>query len=210
MIMLRRYITILMCLMALSAFASTSNNDAEALMDKVVSRLQDAKGVSAHFTLQGDDRSALYMTGQLMMQGKKFYLHTQDMTTWYDGKTMWTYSKSINEVNVSEPSVKELANINPYYTLGYYKKSFVVSELQSEHKGERRICLIPSDRNITISRIIITIATASLAPISFEVTDENATTKITITDYDVNVQLSPQRFVFDETQFPNVDVIDLR
>ena len=211
MIIKKPIVILLLTLVSANLCSAQNGRDAEAFLDKVIDRLQHATGVTASFTLRSDDRNALYMEGELKMKGKKFYLHTKDMTTWYDGKTMWSYARSINEVNITEPSVQELMSINPYYSLSHYKKAFGVSELKAARSGERQICLIPLDRNTSLSRIVITIATATLSPVSFEVTDLNRnTTHISITDYDTKTSLPEQTFIFTPDQYPQAEVIDLR
>ena len=204
---------ILFIILAISVSISTvqAQNSAEVLLDKVAEHIQTSKGITASFTLRGDSKNSLYMQGELKMQGKKFYLHTNDMTTWYDGKTMWSYARSINEVNITEPSKQELMGINPYYTLSCYKKAFAISELQAMHKGERRICLTPTDRTTTLSRIVITIITSTLSPVSFEITDtNNNVTYISVSDFNNKEKLPSQTFVFQSEKYPQADIIDLR
>ncbi len=209
--MIKRITLLLTALLTFTAVTAQRDMNATQLIDKVIETMQHADGVTAAFTLRGDDRTALYLKGELKMKGKQFYLHTDDMSTWYDGKTMWSYAKAIGEVNVTQPTQQELIGINPYYTLRSYKQMFDVTELQSSHTGERRLCLIPSKRNTAFSRIVVTIATATLSPIAFEITDTNQmTTTITITDYDARNKLPDATFTFDASQYPDVDVIDLR
>ncbi len=211
--MMTRKIIAILLLALFSANLSSAQNgrDAEAFLDKAIDRLQRSTGVTASFTLRGDSRNALCLKGELKMKGKKFYLRTQDMTTWYDGKTMWSYARNINEVNITEPSTQELISLNPYYSLSQYKKAFAVSELKSAHSGERRICFIPTDRNSPLSRVVVTFATATLSPIAFEITDLNKnTTHISVTDYNTKASLPAQTFIFSADQCPQADIIDLR
>ena len=86
---------ILLILFLSSVAGAMAQSSAEDYLNKVVEQLQQAKGITAEFTLQGEAGSGLYMQGSLKMQGKKFYLETNDLTTWYDGKTMWSYAPAI-------------------------------------------------------------------------------------------------------------------
>lgn len=192
----------------LQASAQTS---AEGLLDKVIEQMREARGITAGFTLQGDERNALYMKGELKMKGKKFFLQTNGMATWYDGKTMWSYAQATGEVNITEPTAQELMSINPYYSIDKYKKSFTVKELQSVREGERRICLTPTTRNTSIAYIVVTIATRSLQPVSFEITDlNNATSRISVTNYRANATLPDNTFTYDASLYPQAIVVDLR
>ncbi len=192
----------------LQASAQTS---AEGLLDKVIEQMQKARGITADFTLQGDERNALYMQGELKMKGKKFFLQTNGMTTWYDGKTMWSYAQATDEVNITEPTTQELMSINPYYTIDKYKKSFAVTELQAAREGERRVCLTPTGHNTSVTRIVVTIATSSLQPVSFEITDlNNSTMRISVTNYRTDATLPDNTFTYDASLYPQATIVDLR
>lgn len=183
---------------------------ADSYLDKVVTRFRNAPGVTAQFTLKGDAQSGMSMQGELKMKGKKFVLSTQDLTTWYDGKTMWTYAVGMQEVNITEPTRQELTEINPYILLDTYKQSFTVKELTVQHKGERRFELVPTKRNTSISRIILTVATATMSPISFEIADNNRTILVAITNYNDTKPLPDATFKFDASQYKDVEIVDLR
>ncbi len=62
--------------------------------------------------------------GSICLKDDKFLLETEGMTTWFDGRTQWSYLASSDEVNVSEPTPEELQGINPYAWLSLYKKDF--------------------------------------------------------------------------------------
>ncbi len=208
---MRRRLYILLLVALSCTFTCARAQDANAYLDNVIEQFQQAKGITADFAMKGDANSGLYMKGTLKMQGKKFYLSTNDLTTWYDGKTMWTYAPSIDEVNITTPTRQELAEINPYLLLDDYKQSFIVKELNNTQKGERQFRLTPTKRNTTIEQIVLTIATASNAPISFEITDNNnRKVLIAVTNYNDKVTHSASTFKFDSTQLPQVTIIDLR
>lgn len=208
--MIRR-ITLLFVICIAAWMPSQAQKSAEALLDNVIEQMHKARGITAEFTLQGDERNALYMQGELKMKGKKFFLQTNGMATWYDGKTMWSYAEVTGEVNVTEPTTQELMSINPYYSIDKYKKSFVVTELQAARGGERRICLTPTGRNTSIARIVVTITTGSLQPVSFEITDlNNSTSRISVTNYRTDADLTENTFVYDASLYPQAVVVDLR
>lgn len=202
----------ILLILFLSSFAGAmAQSNAEDYLNKVVEQLQQAKGITAEFTLQGEAGSGLYMQGSLKMQGKKFYLETNDLTTWYDGKTMWSYAPAIGEVNITTPTLRELAEINPYCMLDNCKQSFSVKELASDIKGERRFLLTPTKRNTSIAQVILTIATSTQAPISFEITGNNSgTVLVAVTQYNDKASLPPITFTFDAHRYPQANIVDLR
>ena len=197
-------------LIACCAVCSMAQSDASKYIDSVMAHAKKASGITAQFTMKGDERSGHYLQGTLMMKGEKFRLSTNDITTWYDGKTMWTYAASIGEVNITTPTRHELMEINPYLILDNYSNSFIVNELPSRIKGERVFRLTPTKRNTPFTSITVTIATAQQAPISFEININNNITQVAVTQYNDKAQLPASTFTFDAASYPNVTVIDLR
>lgn len=207
---MKKFLSIIALLLSGVATLMAQSN-ADNYLDNVVSRFREAPGVTADFTLKGDKQSGIYMQGTLKMKGEKFALATNDMSTWYDGKTMWSYAVGMQEVNITEPTKQELAEINPYMLLDTYKQSFSVSELQSLHKGERRFALVPTKRNTAIKQIVLTVATASMSPVSFEITDNNDRIMlVAITNYNDKITLPDSTFNFDAKQYKGVEIVDLR
>ena len=202
------------CLLVLFTFSCivlVAQNSADAYLDKVVAQFRNAPGVSASFTLKGDTQSGIYMQGALKMKGEKFSLETNDMTTWYDGKTMWSYAASMQEVNITEPTRQELVEINPYMLLDSYKQSFTAVELKSTHKGERSFALTPTKRNTSVKQIILTVATATMLPISFEIIGNNNNRMlVAITNYNDKNVIPDTAFTFDAAKYKGVTIVDLR
>jgi outer membrane lipoprotein-sorting protein len=207
---MKKAIYILLTL-ALSFTAIGTHAQPNNYLDKVVEQLQKSKGITADFTLQGDAHSGMSMKGTIKMQGKMFTIVTDDLTTWYDGKTMWSYAPCIDEVNITTPTHRELAEVNPYILLDNYNKSYAVKEIQSQQKSERQFKLTPTKRNTTIAQIVVTIATANKAPISFEITDNaNRVVVVAITNYNDKAILPASTFKFDSKQYPQTTIVDLR
>ena len=137
----RILLTIALLYIAPCIVAQSNAND---YLDKVVEQFSKSPGIMADFAIQGDTGSGIYMHGTIKMQDKKFCIETNDMTTWYDGKTMWTYAPSICEVNITTPTRQELTEINPYLILEDCKQSFIAKELDSKQSGERQFRLTPT------------------------------------------------------------------
>lgn len=205
---LRTLISIL--LLSCGTLYCMAQSQAEQFIDNVIAHFEKAPGITADFTMKGDENSGLHMQGKLMMQGKKFHLATKDLTTWYDGKTMWSYAPAIGEVNITTPTHRELMEINPYLILEDYRNSFIVKELESDVTGERVFRLTPTKRNTPFTHIVVTIDTHHLTPISFVINNNNNNTYVAVTNYKDNVQLQQSTFTFDAAGYPNVTVIDLR
>ena len=104
---------IVMLLLAVTAQAQT----AKEVLDKTAAVVSSKKGVTGHFNINSSNGVGMKASGTIAVKGKKFHAVTPQATIWFDGKTMWTYLKQNDEVNISTPTSSQLATINPYNLL---------------------------------------------------------------------------------------------
>ena len=113
--MMKKIALILMCLfVGLMAEAQ----DATKILDNSAATLRAAGNVKIGFTMEVDGGAS---TGYIKLQRQKFVINMGGTITWFDGKTMWTYVKANDEVNVTTPSADAVAKMNPYAFLSFYK-----------------------------------------------------------------------------------------
>ena len=103
---------------ALNALGSET---AESVLSKTVSCIKKNNAIIANFAITSTSGK---MNGELLIKGNKFRLMSQDIKCWYDGKTQWSYSPNVGEVNITTPSQEELAGMNPYLIAESFKKNF--------------------------------------------------------------------------------------
>ena len=113
---MNRIYTLFFLLMLTLSLSAQQDTKAKNILDKTVEKYNQSKGISVIF---GGSQS-----GKLLLKGEKFQLTTQDVTTWFDGQTQWSYLKQNEEVNISTPTPEELRAINPYAWLSLYKQGF--------------------------------------------------------------------------------------
>ena len=101
------------CFLILAALISTAAmaQTAKSVLDKAAANITVKEGVKANFRMVGGIGNA---SGTILIKGKKFHATTPKATVWFDGKTMWTYMKDNEEVNVSNPTEAQLQTINLY------------------------------------------------------------------------------------------------
>ena len=124
---MKKYIfSVLIALLSLPVIAQQQQSQAKAVLEKTAEAFKKAGGVRADFTLKAvnDGRLEGRENGIIQLKGEKFMLKTSETTTWFDGKTQWSYMVRNDEVNVSNPTQEELQQINPYTFLYMYQKGF--------------------------------------------------------------------------------------
>lgn len=200
---------------SLSAFSSGSNREAAQWLDRLSDAYRKAGGIAADFTFEIRDASAPAsvesFTGEIKMEGKRFYIDTPDMRTWFDGKTQWAMLKTVNEVNISEPAEEELQAVNPYVLLQLYKNGYKAVFAKESTDIRPVIELIPETTDSGLSKIIVTVDKNRMFPSAIELLNKNGTSNlIRITKYQSGMNYPEEQFVFDKKACPDAELIDLR
>ncbi len=105
--------------------ASAASPTASQLVDDAAARLRQAKSVVISFKATGKTPADSY-NGTFTLSGNKFAIDAPEAKVWYDGKTQWTWTAASGEVNITEPTVEEVAQVNPYS---------ILSSLRSRYKA---------------------------------------------------------------------------
>ncbi|MDE6378665.1 MAG: hypothetical protein K2K72_07970, partial [Duncaniella sp.] len=144
--------------------------------------------------------------GQLTVQSDKFTLSSEGMLTWFDGKTQWTYSPHIGEVNVVTPTPDELRQINPLKLVDSFASSYKATALSAN-----KVSLTPLKPGGDIVKAVVDIDPDTLYPRSVEITLSNRQTLVVRISSIRSVKPQPAgTFRFDKAKLPGVPVVDLR
>ena len=200
---------------AVTLFAQDSS-ESRKIVDKTYNNYisSDVIRLSFVFTTLEDATEYDSQKGKASIKGNKFHLEMDDMDVWFDGKTQWVLMKSIDEVNISNPSENELASISPLALLGVYKDGYILTAPKSNNIKGKTVTQIDMEplngkKDFKAITVYIEKTTGRLAQAHFTMSN-NIQTKIEIIDYNDNYKFSDNDFIFDKTQFPNVEIVDLR
>lgn len=214
---LRSYFTWICCLILIGFTGKTQAQDAQTILDKAAQMYEQSNGIKANFAIHSvvpQQNISESFEGIIEMKGDKFKLETPDMITWYDGQTQWVYVMRNEEVNVSTPSGDELQLTNPAVLLRQYKKGFSVqykgTSTTRQAKSAYDITLIPKKKS-DIQQIDLQIEKMSNIPAAITITDKNkATVSIYISKWETGKNQADSFFSFNESDYPDAEVIDLR
>jgi len=210
------YLLIIGILFSINGF---SQNDKNALdiLNKASAAYNKAGGVKATFTakvLNTHGVAQSVITGSISLKGSKFKLVTESMTTWFDGTNQWVYIKKNNEVNLSKPTEKELLMVNPINVFELYKHGYTCKLLGDKTEGGKKVFQVelkPSDKNETVQNITASFDKTHFHPVLLSITNKNKlVTRITINSYAIEQKFAETLFVFQQKEYPNSEVIDLR
>jgi outer membrane lipoprotein-sorting protein len=197
-------------LLSLVVFFSASNIyaiNANEVLTNASEKYQKDGSISAQFTLSGVGNST---DGTITISGDKFHLSTPLLSIWYNGRTQWTYSAETNEVNITEPTVEELQQVNPFAIINSFRMQFNATLLKSAN-SMYRIQLTPlKSVNTSISKAIVTLNASTLYPNEIALTIDNNIITIKTKNIKAIKNVPHKTFVFDEKKYPNAEIVDLR
>lgn len=185
---------------------------AKELLDGLSETSKSHNNISLEFILTIENKSqdiSIIQVGNLVLSKEKFQLTMDNQTIINNGKIQWIYLPEINEVQIMENDPKNMMSPNKLFNIyeEEYKYNYVGSNFK-EGKHLEFIDLFPKESQEFMKiNIAVDIAKNQLDRITIH--DKNGGKyKYVITSYKTNTVLKP--FVFDSTDFPDVEVIDLR
>ena len=194
------------CFLIMAALLSTASmaQTAKSVLDKAAAHITVKEGVKAGFKMKGGIGNA---NGTIYIKGKKFHATTPKATVWFDGKTMWTYLKANDEVNISNPTEAQLQAINPYNFINIYKKGFKLSSKTVGNSYE--VHLKPTDKSRKIQEMYIIVDKNTYHPTHVKMLRKDKWSVIIISQLKAS-NLSDAMFQFNAKDFPQAEIIDLR
>ncbi len=191
-------------------------NEAEKLMDRISKRYKEFKSIKADFvyTIENkQQKSQEKQVGHILIKGNKFTLDIANQLIICDNKTIWTYSREVNEVQVSDYSPKEGAiRLDDIFTM--YGKGFMYKIIDTKKEGNKELVyleLTPKDKKKKYFKLKVTVDKTNQTVLSTQVFEKNGSIHTYyVTNQVPNLKFEDKKFVFDPKKYPGVEVIDLR
>lgn len=206
--MTTRILTIFLMTM-ISIGICAQSNKAKDILDKTSAAIRNAGDIKADFSASSSNGS---MNGTIYIHKNMLHLQSSDVKCWYDGKTLWTYRKSANEVNITTPTPAEQQSINPYQFLKIYKNgySYTMKEITLRGKACYEITLNATSTSNKLKKMVISIDKSNYYPLKVSMQRGKGNTVIEILNCKTKQKFSDATFQFKKADFPSVEIIDLR
>ncbi len=204
---MRHSITYISCLLiCLLSVCQATAQSASKILDSASKMFSNSKSISATFALIDNGHS---QNGSIIIAGNKFVINTPQLSTWFDGKTQWSYSPQANEVNIINPTAEEVRQINPFAIISDFRSNFNEKKLNST-KGTHKI-LLTSKNNQPIRNVELTLDASTHLPLLIVITAKNNTkATIKIKTIKAGDAVNNSTFIFNEKKYPGVEIVDLR
>ncbi len=211
--MIMRKFFISYCLFLLVSLSASSQN-ARKVLDATAACMTQSGDVKVKFkatqfsgtTPQGE------ATGTLLISGNKLQMTTDEISTWYDGKTQWSMMKGSNEVNISEPDEEEQAAMNPAKLVSIYKNGYRYSITESSLRGKTTyvVTLQAKNRKTAFNYIIIDVDKATYQPLCIRAKRDGDWMRLSILSFENKLSFPDHTFQFPIKDYQNIEMIDLR
>jgi outer membrane lipoprotein carrier protein len=190
-----------------------SNSDAQKIVGNMMADVKTT-AFKTDFKLIINSKGALpqLTSGTFTMKGNKFVLDMAMVKVYFNGMTQWSYVASTNEVSISTPSEKELAETNPMALLvAYYLKSKISFATETKSSKNHCIDLTPEARDKDVSKINIQVDKKNGDLKVIKLYYKNGFTYTSsLHNFKKGIVVPDSYFTFDKTKFKGVTVNDLR
>ena len=191
-----------------------SSADAEKIIEDLLTSVKTS-AVKTDFKLSSKEKNELVtqnVSGTFTLKGEKFVLDMPVMKAYFDGKTQWSYFTHNNEVSITEPTEKELAETNPMAILSGYKSKCNFS-FSDKSKATQNHCIemIPKSKKGEIVKIEVQINKTTDNLVSIKLTNKNGSSSLlALSNFQKDQKISDNTFVFNSAKYKKVVINDLR
>lgn len=200
------------CILLLTiAITAQTDKKAQTILNEVSAQTKAYKTVRIEFTYKMENTAQKIndsYKGVLVSKGDKYKLTISGQDVISDGKTVWTYLKDANEVQVNSVGDNEDA-ITPTSLLSTYTKNFK-AKLLKETTEQQTIELTPVEKK-NFNKVKVVINRAKKMVESISIYDKNGSVySYIVNKMDVNQNFYDTMFTFKPADHPGVEVIDMR
>ncbi len=196
--------------------AQQNDPKATQILNGVSAKYKSYSAVKADFTIKVENsqsKTSDTQTGTLYLKGNKYKVTLKNQEVVSDNKTVWTFIKDANEVQVNDYEPDE-NSITPSQIFTIYEKDFlyIFSEEKTVNgKVYQYIELTPLDKSKPYFKIRLGIDKTAKTVQNAIVFDKNGNRyTYEIKTFTPNPTIADTFFTFDEKAHPGVEVVDLR
>jgi chaperone LolA len=222
--MMKRIFTLLsLVILTLLASAQKSTNptkndpDAKKLLDAVSARFKTYSSPQASFTYKVENAQGKALStkrGTVTMKGAKFHVSMDGMEIFSDGKTVWNYDKSANEVTVNNLNEGGSGMTPQKIFTNFYDKDFYYKLNGTKKEAGKTLAeveLTPTDKTRPYHKVYVLVDKASNSIYSARFLEKSGGRySYTINSLKGTSSATDTQFVFNKAKYPGVEVVDLR
>ena len=214
-----RKLYIAMVLLISSSIVVAQKNDpaAKQVLDAVSAKFKTFSSVQAGFAYKvenGAGKALSNKNGTVWMKGNKYKVSFGGQEIFSDGKTVWNYDKSSNEVTINNIDASGSTLTPQKLFTNFYDKDFLYllnGEKKVGSKTLQEIEMTPTDKSKAFHKVYLQVDKTAKTIYSTKVLENGGNRyTYTVSTMKTNAPLADNQFVFDKSKYPGVEVVDLR
>lgn len=201
---------------SVSLFAQ-GDAQAKAILDKASAKIKTLKSLKANFSITitgAKNAKPQTKKGTVNMKGSKYYITLSGQEIFCDNKTIWTYMKESNEVQINSFDPNENTFTPSKLFTNFYDKEYAYKYAGTQVLNGKKvdvILLTPLNKAKQYTKIELMIDQAQQVVAGGKMYEKNGNVyAYSVTGYTPNPTLADNIFVYDAKKHPGVEVIDLR
>lgn len=190
-----------------------SDPDAKKILDAVSAKFKSFKSVQSKFSLKIENSSNKVIgnkTGIVYMKGTKYRIKVSGQDIFCDGSNVWTVDPAAKEITITKLDPSNNTITPQKLFTNFYDKDFLY-KLNSDAKGVQEIELTPIDKSKLFHKVIVFINKITQTITSTKVFEKAGNRyTYTVSGMDTKTNITDATFVFDQKNYPGMEVVDLR
>lgn len=190
---------------------------AKQILDAVTKKVNGLKSLKADFTLNlssANGKTKQSKSGTFYMKGSKYRINIQGQEIISDNKTVWTYIKESNEVQINNYNPNEQTISPTKLITNFYDKEYKYKYIGTKKSGTKTcdaIELTPINSAKQFSKVEMLVDKASGTIAGGSITEKNGNQyTYTISNFTGDAPVDDKLFTFDTKAHKGVEVVDLR
>lgn len=204
-----------------SVWAKTEQNNiindpkAKAVLDKANQVYKQNTGIHSKFTqtIEIPAGKTTSKAGEIFLKGNKFMIKFPDQEIYCNEKSVWTYLKDANEVQINDYE-SDPSDISPSNMFNIYQKDFNYIKIADEtvrSKPCNVIDLTPIDKSRSYFKIRLWLDKETSLLSKIRIFDKNGYRyNYTINHINNKANIDDSKFNFNKNEYPGVKIEDLR
>jgi outer membrane lipoprotein carrier protein len=199
-----------------SVLAQSGDQSAKLILDKASAKIKSYKSLQVQFSYQLQDAQGTSQgtkKGTASMKGIKYLVQLSGQEIYCDGKTIWTYDKSSNEVTITKVDPTSTTISPQKLFTNFYDKDFLYKVNGEQKTGAKTLVEIemtPVDKSQNFHKVYLYVDKKTYIVSPIKVLDKNGNRYIyTVMSLNGNAGLTDASFIFDKSKHPGVEEINL-
>ncbi|MCO5286853.1 MAG: outer membrane lipoprotein carrier protein LolA [Chitinophagaceae bacterium] len=202
---------------AQSNYIGESDPNARALLKKVSAKYKAFHSISTGITLQVEDSKGQKLStqkGNLSLKGNKYRLAMNEDLSFSDGRSIYNYDKAAGEIQITRINPKDNLLTPQKLFTNFYDKDYLYRLSDVVKSGSitlQPVELTPLDKTLPFFKVILNINKSTNQIVSAQIFEKSGTRYLySLNGFRTNSSMPENLFTFNKSDFPGVEVIDLR